>query len=101
MRAGSHRIPLTCMQSIFNSGPVAVTGALGLLGANLVANIAGRGFRTSAIDREGFPDWPRVESVSCDLSDVRPSTELIEKLQPSCIVHCAALTNVDWCESHP
>jgi dTDP-4-dehydrorhamnose reductase len=89
------------MQSIFNSGPVAVTGALGLLGANLVANIAGRGFRTSAIDREGFPDWPRVESVSCDLSDVRRSTELLEKLQPSCIVHCAALTNVDWCESHP
>ena len=89
------------MQPNFSSGPIAVTGARGLLGANLVADIAGRGVRMVAIGRAGFPDWPLVLSVACDLSDARRSAEVLEELRPSCIIHCAALTDLDWCESHP
>jgi dTDP-4-dehydrorhamnose reductase len=74
---------------------------MGLLGSNLVADLSARGIRTAAMAREELPNQPLVEWVRCDLTDACRLSELLERLQPACILHCAALTNVDWCESHP
>jgi dTDP-4-dehydrorhamnose reductase len=89
------------MTTAFHRGPIAVTGALGLLGANLVVENATRGCRTLALARKEFPDWPLVQSACCDLRDVGRLSAILEQEQPASIVHCAALTNVDWCESNP
>jgi dTDP-4-dehydrorhamnose reductase len=45
-----------------------------------------------------------VRGVKCfpiDLADVKETTRLIENLSPSAVIHCAAATDVDWCEEHP
>jgi dTDP-4-dehydrorhamnose reductase len=70
--------------------PILITGAGGLLGANLMADYAELGLPVSGIDR----------SV-CDLTDAARTTRVVREIEPSCIIHAAALTQVDWCESHP
>jgi len=69
---------------------VLITGAGGLLGTNLVADFRSLGLPVEGIDR----------SV-CDLTEAVATARAIEERQPSCIIHAAALTRVDWCESHP
>ncbi|HUS06516.1 MAG TPA: SDR family oxidoreductase [Bryobacteraceae bacterium] len=70
--------------------PILITGAGGLLGANLVVDCARLGLPVSGIDR----------SV-CDLTDAAMTTRVIREIEPSHIIHTAALTHVDWCENHP
>jgi dTDP-4-dehydrorhamnose reductase len=36
-----------------------------------------------------------------DLMDVAAIRDLLHSLKPEAIIHCAAATNVDWCEAHP
>jgi dTDP-4-dehydrorhamnose reductase len=91
-------LPKMSLESI--TGPVAITGAQGLLGANLVAAAADRGLGTLAIARREFYPWPRVRTAVCDLTHAGRTAEIIQKMHPRAIVHCAAITNVDWCESH-
>ncbi len=69
---------------------LVITGAAGLLGSNLMADFSGLELPVSGMDR----------SV-CDLTDAAATTRVVEELEPSCIIHAAALTQVDWCESHP
>ena len=40
-------------------------------------------------------------SASCDLTNVAAIAKLLSGWGPSLVVHCAAATNVDWCESNP
>ena len=42
-----------------------------------------------------------MDSKRLDLTNARSVRRLIQRLQPDCIIHCAALTAVDWCEDHP
>jgi dTDP-4-dehydrorhamnose reductase len=70
--------------------PILITGAGGLLGANLMADYAGLGVPVSGVDRS-----------ACDLTDAAGTTRVVREIEPSCIIHTAALTDVDWCESHP
>src|SRR5712675_1538545 len=70
--------------------PILITGAGGLLGANLRADYAELGLPVSGIDR----------SV-CDLIDAGETERVIRDIEPGWIIHTAALTQVDWCESHP
>jgi dTDP-4-dehydrorhamnose reductase len=39
--------------------------------------------------------------ASCDLTNSGAIAKLLSECGPSLVVHCAAATNVDWCESHP
>jgi len=70
--------------------PILITGAEGLLGANLTVDYARLGVPVTGIDR----------SV-CDLNDAAETTRVVREIEPSCIIHTAAITHVDWCESHP
>ena len=51
---------------------------------------AGLGLPVSGIDRG-----------VCDLTDAAGTTRVVREIEPSCIIHTAAVTHVDWCESHP
>jgi dTDP-4-dehydrorhamnose reductase len=70
--------------------PILITGARGLLGANLRTDYAEQGVPVSAIDRG-----------TCDLTDAAETARVVREIEPGCIIHAAALTQVDWCESHP
>jgi len=78
---------------------VLITGASGMLGSNLAKfwkssfNIFCTGRRPRPIDIP-FPYKP------FDLSTSNPEP-LLAWSSPDVIVHCAALTDVDYCEQHP
>lgn len=81
---------------------ITVTGAAGLLGANLVRDFALHGLDVRAVTHR----YQSVKYASltqmCDLGapGVQPDLERV-MAGCSCVVHCAAISNVDWCESHP
>lgn len=80
---------------------VLVTGAAGLLGSNLALDFASRGLKVLAVDRDKAPIWPGVRTIQRDLADGVSGSLLLEDVQPAWVIHCAAATNVDWCQSHP
>lgn len=41
------------------------------------------------------------DSVACDLSEAGSARQLVERVRPSIVVNCAAMTNVDECEKRP
>jgi dTDP-4-dehydrorhamnose reductase len=78
-----------------------VTGASGLLGANLVLQFQQRGKDVIAIYHQHKIVAHGVKSLRADLTEKRAVDDLLERLRPGWIIHCAALTDVDWCEEHP
>src|SRR5882672_10834304 len=44
---------------------------------------------------------PGADAHKLDLRDFVATRRLVERLRPASIIHCAAATNVDWCEDNP
>ena len=80
--------------------PVVITGASGLLGANLMLNWLSRSWSPIALYGK-HPVSFGAPAFGIDLCDTDRVRKLIEREKPCWIVHCAAATNVDWCEDHP
>ena len=78
-----------------------VTGASGLLGASLVSFASDLGLNVIGLCHRHTISIPGVSVYNVDLTDRIATRAVIEHLKPSTIVHCAAVTNVDWCEGHP
>ena len=79
---------------------VLITGASGLLGANLVRHYAPKfettgWYATNPIEIDGA----RIEII--DITEHQAVSTALERIQPDLIVHCAAATNVEWCEQNP
>ncbi len=68
---------------------IAVTGAAGGVGGSLMALLAGR---------DGVEAFP-VTRKEADLADGAAVREVIYRLKPDVVVHCAAMTAVDRCET--
>lgn len=80
---------------------ILITGAGGLLGANLVVDWAHRGLEVVAVDRAWLPRFECAEVAPCDLTVPEETASLFARWRPDCVVHCAALTDVDRCEVDP
>ncbi|MEI9974821.1 MAG: SDR family oxidoreductase [Ignavibacteriota bacterium] len=78
-----------------------VTGASGLLGSNLVWDFSRQGHRVTAVHHSHALQIPGVAAAACDLTDHAGLSRLLVAVRPDCIVHCAAATNLEWCEAHP
>jgi len=85
---------------VLTEDTVLVTGASGLLGSNFVLTSKGRCKNVIALCYPRLLDFPDLKTVLTDLADTEKVKALIQEFQPDWIVHCAALTNVDWCETH-
>ena len=75
-----------------------ITGASGLLGANLVL-AAAEEYEVVALYHRHPIALEGVESVSADLCQLGIAKKLFDRYQPDWIVHCAAATDVDACEN--
>ena len=73
-----------------NSNPILITGASGLLGATLAAEY--KSMRLPVMALHGVADG--------DLTDPQVVEAIFAKHRPAAVIHCAALTDVDYCESH-
>jgi dTDP-4-dehydrorhamnose reductase len=79
---------------------IVVTGASGLLGINIVAVAAGLSREVAGICHRNAIRVPGVQVSKLDLTDRQATRDVIAALRPTSIIHCAAATNVDWCEDH-
>jgi dTDP-4-dehydrorhamnose reductase len=78
-----------------------VTGASGLLGSSLVETALSQAIDVTAVYQEHPIHFPGARVVQADLTAERSAFDLIQSVRPEWTIHCAAATNVDWCESHP
>jgi len=79
---------------------ILITGASGLLGLNLALETAG----THAV--YGLVNQHRLNTaafnvIQADLLAPGRIEQVIEQIQPDWVINCAALANVDECETHP
>jgi len=76
-----------------------ITGVSGLLGSNLAHyhretyDVLGT-YKTHKVDFKG------IKCQSINLSESEPISKLAGKFKPDCFIHCAALTNIEYCEDH-
>ena len=82
---------------------ILVTGANGLLGQELVAQLA-RDAASDVLATSRDPS-PAFSSASCgyiglDIANSEHVRQLFVDFAPTVVVNCAAETNVDWCETN-
>lgn len=81
---------------------VLVTGANGLVGSRVVARLGAEGERVIAVGRGPRRFEARdAEYLELDLLVPEKLAELIQERRPDGVIHCAAMTDVDACESDP
>ena len=78
---------------------ILITGGSGLLGSNL-SKAATSKFEVFAVYHSNEVTGRDIKFLQADLTD-NGDLEKLEKIRPDAIVHCAALTDVDFCEKHP
>lgn len=85
------------MQKIF------LTGGMSLLGKAIATQIP-LGWRIILAEHKNknvFPLQKNVTTVSLDITDPNQVSTLISQHKPQIIIHAAALSNVDYCQTHP
>ncbi len=81
-----------------------VTGISGLLGSNL-AWLASDRFQVMGVMRGEHaavcPGQTVVKMITADLARPEVAVQVIDAAQPDILIHCAAMTDVDRCETFP
>jgi dTDP-4-dehydrorhamnose reductase len=75
-----------------------IIGSTGLVGSKVASLAAKHGFEaynTQHLRKSAVPDM-----VELDITDRGATMALVEKIRPRVIVNTAAVTNVDFCETH-
>ena len=73
---------------------VLVTGAGGMLGTDICADLKARGHEVVATDHKEPFEW-------LDITDTRGALAKVRAIRPDAIIHCAAWTDVDGAERTP
>lgn len=77
-----------------------ITGASGLLGSNLILTYSDQ-FEVFAAYHQNPLETDRALCLQLDLTQLEQVMTVVQCLKPHWIIHCAAVTNVDYCELHP
>jgi dTDP-4-dehydrorhamnose reductase len=77
-----------------------ITGASGLLGANL-ARLAADEHQVVAASLRTRLRLPGVQPILADLTEPGLARRLLRELRPDWVVHCAAATDLERCERKP
>ena len=80
---------------------ILVTGASGLLGASLVEAAREQRCEVVGLYHRHPVSIAGAELMAANLTEESEIRRIFEKLKPAVVIHCAAETNVDWCEEHP
>lgn len=79
---------------------ILVTGASGLLGLNLGLRFAAEQQVTGVVYSHAFSQLP-FPVIAADLSQEQKIGELIELTKPDLVINCAALANLEECQTKP
>jgi dTDP-4-dehydrorhamnose reductase len=80
---------------------VIVTGTSGLVGHDVWPMLEQSGHEVWGIGRKKPEFVPFSRWKTVDIVDRETTVQSVEKINPDCIVHCAALSNPDDCENDP
>jgi dTDP-4-dehydrorhamnose reductase len=80
---------------------ILVTGASGLLGLNFSLAVDGKIHQVTGVDNRNPLRWLSFKTLQADLVETGIIDRLINETKPDVILHCAAMANVDDCESQP
>jgi dTDP-4-dehydrorhamnose reductase len=80
---------------------IVVTGVSGLLGASFAHSAQTRGWDVLGLYGRHPIKVPGTRCVQVDLTEGDSARRLLEGHRAEWIVHCAAATDVDWCQEHP
>ena len=79
---------------------ILLTGASGLFGLNFATAYSGQHSITGVVNQQHLMDTP-FQVVQVELSKAGAGSALVEQMRPDLIINCAALANLDKCESSP
>lgn len=77
-----------------------ISGASGLLGLNIALEACGEHEVYGVVHQRRLHQAP-FSVLQCDLSDDVARRQLLERTSPEWIIHCAALADLEACESDP
>ena len=80
---------------------VLITGASGLLGANVALEAAGAGHEVVGVRHSSPLQTDAFTTLSVDLLDEDAIGGLIERVRPEWVIHCAAIADLEACEQQP
>jgi dTDP-4-dehydrorhamnose reductase len=80
---------------------ILITGGSGLLGSALTLTTLEHGLDAVAVCCRHPVELSVAQIVVADLRNRDVLVRLLRNHRPDWIVHCAAQTDVDWCEEHP
>jgi dTDP-4-dehydrorhamnose reductase len=80
---------------------VVVTGASGFLGLTLTLTARQQSHEVLGLYSQHPIAVPGVCTLKVNLAEGGSPEEALGRFQPDWLVHCAAATNVDWCEENP
>ncbi len=78
-----------------------VTGVSGLLGLNFAMAVDGKKHQVIGVANTMPMTWVSFKSQKAELSEPGIVEKLIEEHKPDCILHCAAIANLEACEKDP
>lgn len=78
-----------------------VTGASGLLGLNFAMAVDGKKHQVIGVANTTPMTWVSFTSRQAELTEPGMTDRLIEEFKPDCILHCAAVANLEACEKDP
>src|ERR1700740_3562075 len=80
---------------------ILVTGASGPLGVSRISLLQEQGRDLVGLYHRHPVHMDGVKLLAADLVDQAETCRIFQEVRPSWVVHCAAATDVDWCEEHP
>ena len=78
-----------------------VTGVSGLLGLNFALAVDGKKHQVTGIANTAPMNWASFKNYQSELTVPGAMDDLINTHKPDVVLHCAALANVDACETDP
>jgi dTDP-4-dehydrorhamnose reductase len=75
-----------------------VVGATGLVGSKLASIATSFGFKPYNTQNQSKSPFPNAEQL--DVTNHDATLDLVRRIRPRVIINTAALTNVDYCETH-
>lgn len=80
---------------------ILITGASGFLGGNLAIHAARQWRVYATYNNTPIPFSDLYKTQMLDVTDRASVVSVIHSISPMVIVHCAAITNMNYCAEHP
>lgn len=80
---------------------ILLTGASGLLGLNIALALDGKEHQVFGAANTPPLEWANFKTIQAELTGEGVLEKLFAEIKPEAVIHCAAIANVDDCETKP